>query len=101
MPANSANSLSNRLPKPVYRFLSNHMKKYPQFDKKNCVSCGICVKNCPQGALRLEGKPVFDQSKCICCYCCQEMCPKKAIDLKDTFVTRALTTAKRLYRKIR
>lgn len=101
MPANSANSLSNRLPKPVYRFLSRHMKKYPQFDKKKCVSCGICVKNCPQGALRLDGKPVFDQSKCICCYCCQEMCPKKAIDLKDTFVTRALTTAKRIYRKIR
>lgn len=101
MPANSANSLSNRLPKPVYRFLSKHMKKYPKFNKEKCVSCGICVKNCPQGALRLEGKPVFDQSKCICCYCCQEMCPNKAIDLKDTVVTRMLTTAKRLYRKIR
>lgn len=101
MPANAANTLSGRIPKPIRRFLTNRMKKYPRFDLKTCISCGICVKNCPQGALQMKDKPVFDKKKCICCYCCQEMCPRKAIDLKDTLTSRLLVAAKKLYRKIR
>lgn len=101
MPKNSASSLSNRLPKPLYRLLRNHMKNYPRFDLKTCVSCGVCAKNCPQGAITMKGKPSFDKTKCICCYCCQEMCPKKAIYIKDSFVSRCLIKAKKLYRKLR
>lgn len=101
MPVNSSNSLSNHLPKPLYRLLRNSMKNYPKFDLQNCISCGICAKNCPQGAITMKGKPSFDKEKCICCYCCQEMCPRKTIFIKDSFVSQCLVKAKKLYRKLR
>lgn len=45
-----------------------------------CIGCGICVKNCPQGAVKVENFcAVIDQQKCSGCGVCAEKCPKKAI----------------------
>lgn len=45
-----------------------------------CIGCGICVKNCPQGAVRVEEfHAIIDHEKCIGCGVCVEKCPKKAI----------------------
>lgn len=45
-----------------------------------CIGCGICIRNCPQGAVRVENfHAVIDHEKCIGCGACQEKCPKKAI----------------------
>lgn len=48
--------------------------------KTGCIGCGICVKNCPQGAVKVENfHAVIDHEKCIGCGICAEKCPKKAI----------------------
>lgn len=45
-----------------------------------CIGCGICVKNCPSGAVKVENfHAVIDYDKCISCGACMEKCPKKAI----------------------
>ena len=45
-----------------------------------CIGCGICVKNCPQGAVTVENLHAhIDQEKCTGCGICKEKCPKKAI----------------------
>ena len=45
-----------------------------------CIGCGLCVKNCPQGAVKVENFCAeIDQEKCIGCGICKEKCPKKAI----------------------
>lgn len=45
-----------------------------------CIGCGICVKNCPQGAVKVEDfHAVIDQEKCTGCGVCETKCPKKAI----------------------
>lgn len=45
-----------------------------------CIGCGICVKNCPQQAVKVENFcAVIDQQKCSGCGICAEKCPKKAI----------------------
>ena len=44
--------------------------------KDNCVSCGVCVKSCSQGAIAFDAakKAVIDYDKCIGCGQCVAMC---------------------------
>jgi len=45
-----------------------------------CIGCGICVKNCPNDAIRVEDFHAnIDYEKCSGCGICKEKCPKKAI----------------------
>lgn len=44
-----------------------------------CTGCGICVKVCPVGNIKIaEGKPVW-QHRCENCLACYVWCPQKAI----------------------
>lgn len=44
-----------------------------------CVSCGICKNQCPQGNITIiNGRPVFGNS-CVACMGCAFYCPKNAI----------------------
>lgn len=44
-----------------------------------CIKCGLCMKECPVSALKLEPDIKRDRSKCIYCYHCIARCPTKAI----------------------
>lgn len=45
-----------------------------------CISCGICEKNCPAGAIVVENNIAkIDYSKCTHCGLCAEKCPRKII----------------------
>ena len=48
--------------------------------KVGCIACGLCVKNCPHGAITMENNlPVIDYSKCTGCKVCVGKCPRKTI----------------------
>ena len=57
-------------------------------DAKRCISCRLCVGNCPVGAIEMvNGKAVIDADKCIQCGICKNGngqgwngCPVGAID---------------------
>jgi Na+-translocating ferredoxin:NAD+ oxidoreductase RNF subunit RnfB len=56
-------------------------QKVNKYCKVGCISCHICEKNCPVGAITVENNLArIDQSKCTHCGLCASKCPKKAIE---------------------
>lgn len=45
----------------------------------DCIGCGVCVDECPQGALSVEDVCVVDEDACIDCGSCIDQCPVEAI----------------------
>ncbi|MDR2531028.1 MAG: RnfABCDGE type electron transport complex subunit B [Oscillospiraceae bacterium] len=45
-----------------------------------CIGCGVCVKNCPSNAIKLDDNlAVIDFAKCTNCGACVEKCPRTII----------------------
>lgn len=56
--------------------------------KNKCVSCGECVKICPQSAHTIKnGIHSFERDKCIACGRCEGVCFSKALALYGKDVT--------------
>ncbi|MEI7474776.1 MAG: LdpA C-terminal domain-containing domain [bacterium] len=48
-------------------------------DNDKCVSCSICLDDCPQNAISNNDKFIVNKVRCIGCGKCIETCPSKAI----------------------
>ena len=48
-------------------------------DETKCLSCGVCEKICPAGAIKIFDIPEFNMDQCIQCFCCVELCPHNAL----------------------
>lgn len=88
----SVDFVSDRLPKPISKFLKEKSKSKPIFDRNKCIGCGHCVRNCPAKIIHIDGekKAVVDLSKCISCFCCHEVCPKDAVKIKVPVIAKVL-----------
>ena len=51
----------------------------PRFDGSRCVRCGLCVRLCPVGTLRLSDEGVAGGEDCVFCVRCFSFCPRGAI----------------------
>jgi len=52
----------------------------PWINKEMCVACGICVEECPAGAISIsEAVAVINDDECIRCGHCHEVCPQEAV----------------------
>lgn len=53
----------------------------PWINEDLCVGCGVCVDDCPVGAitLREDQKAIINEDECIRCGRCHEVCPEDAV----------------------
>ncbi|MBF0501297.1 MAG: EFR1 family ferrodoxin [Candidatus Riflebacteria bacterium] len=59
--------------------------QFPIFVKKSlCTRCGICVRQCPTGRLKLTPYPTAN-GNCVGCYGCINSCPLDAINTWFTY----------------
>ena len=65
----------------VARWVCRLFVTQPRADRKVCVRCGACARQCPVEAIGMEPYPVIDAAKCISCFCCHEFCRYKAMRL--------------------
>jgi Uncharacterized conserved protein len=72
-----------RLPNAVTRIIGRCIPLVMAVDRKKCTLCRMCMKLCPQQAIReVKGAISLDNRRCIACLCCSEMCPVDAIYLR-------------------
>ena len=51
----------------------------PWINKESCTGCGICVDECPAGAIGMENDIAFIKDDvCIRCGICHDVCPEDA-----------------------
>ena len=49
----------------------------PWVNKDGCTGCGICVEECPVGAISMQGKTAYiNMDNCIRCAVCHDVCPE-------------------------
>ena len=53
----------------------------PWVNEDMCVGCGICVDDCPVGAITLKDnrKATINDDGCIRCGRCHDVCPRQAV----------------------
>lgn len=58
-------------------------KRYANVNKKRCVACGACMKECPRSAISIwKGcYAVIDKEACVGCGKCANICPAGSIEL--------------------
>ena len=52
----------------------------PWIKTEDCVACGVCVDECPVGAIVMEKEAaVINEKTCIRCGKCHDVCPQEAV----------------------
>jgi formate hydrogenlyase subunit 6/NADH:ubiquinone oxidoreductase subunit I len=71
-------------------------------DVDDCILCGLCMRRCPTGAIKVD-KPKNtwskDRFKCIQCNYCGEVCPKKCLKMDNQYTSPASGEVKDEYTK--
>lgn len=79
----SAAWLKTAVASPAFNTFALRTKPFYATDA--CNGCGLCEKNCPVDAIRMEaGKPVWVKKQCTQCLACINRCPQRAIEYGES-----------------
>ncbi|MCR5797972.1 MAG: 4Fe-4S dicluster domain-containing protein [Eubacterium sp.] len=84
-------ALKNLVSKPATTSYPFEPKEYPErtrghvvLDDDPCILCGMCMRSCPPGAIKVDragGTWSINGYDCIQCGYCVEKCPKKCLSI--------------------
>ncbi len=102
-------ALKNLFLPPVTKNYPAQKPDYPEGSRGHiditvdeCVSCGMCVKACPCGALsvdRVKGTWTINRFDCIACGYCVEKCPKKCLHVVQGYQEPGPEKHEEIYQK--
>lgn len=70
------------------------------YNPDNCIACGLCVRDCPAGAIKIvnegtkEDKKLnasIDTGRCIFCCQCVDSCMKGCLSVSDNYNLNAVS----------
>ncbi len=79
--------------------MAMHASAIPAYSPSRCISCNLCVPECPGNAISIDPL-VIDADKCIGCGTCIGICPVRAFSIpwgstdRNTFMERLSEYAK-------
>lgn len=89
--------LKNLFSKPVTTKYPAEPAKYPERSRGHiendfdaCILCGLCMRNCPTGTIKVskpEGMWKINRFDCIQCGYCTLKCPKKCLHIVPGYQT--------------
>ena len=101
--------LKNLVSKPITKNYPEEPAVYPErtrgrivIDIDQCISCGLCVRNCPPRCITVdknEGTWTINRFDCIACGYCASKCPKKCLKLIPGYQKPGRSKAAVTYRK--
>ena len=82
--------------------VSEGFRGRPVWDMRKCISCGLCSRVCPSGAIEMAGKGMKAEIKhyvdrCMFCGQCAESCPRNAITMSREYELAGFNRSKMLY----
>ncbi|MFH0839048.1 MAG: DUF362 domain-containing protein [Candidatus Omnitrophota bacterium] len=85
----ASSSILKKIPPPLMKMLSRFIFLRPYINTVLCVTCRMCVKNCPMHTIiQKDNYLKIDYSTCINCLCCFEVCPHAAIEIRKSFLVK-------------
>ena len=64
------------------------MRGHVRIEIKDCISCGLCMRSCPSGAIAVDRKAgtwIIDRFDCVQCGSCVSACPKKCLFMEKGY----------------
>ena len=96
-------ALKNLFSKPAttgYPFEEAHyperMRGHVEIRVEDCISCGLCARSCPPGALQVDraaGTWTINRFDCVQCGNCVNVCPKKCLAIVPGYTEPAAQKA--------
>lgn len=74
----------------IYYCLGRFIIAKTYYASADCNNCGLCIKECPVGAIKKVDNRPFWSFKCESCMKCMSHCPKKAIETAHGFFAGVL-----------